>query len=481
MRSTRSPRLTRRSASCCAASAPQVRNAGTLGGNIANGSPIGDSMPVLIALGTSLLCSAGKATRERRAGGALHRLPEDGAAAGRVRRARSACRAAPPARASARYKLTKRFDQDISAVCAAFASSCDGECTARVALRRHGGDAERARARPRRRLPAALDARRRARALARSTATSRRSPTCAPRAGYRRTVAQNLLQRVRELARRRAARRRCLRRCEPATAASPHDSAALHVTRRGALRRRHARAARHAARGARHVRRSARAHRVASTSTAVRAAPGVVAVHHRGRHPRRERHRPGARRRAVFADGHWSSSAASRSSRSRRRASSAARRAARLAQHRLRGRCRRCSPSSTRWRRSSSCCRPRACRRAAMPRRRSRPRRTGSAARCAAAARTTSTSRARSRSRVPRGRRRCWCYSLDAAPERGAAPGRARARPSPTNAVDGRVPAHGRRLRRQGDAGGALRVRRRAARARHRPAGEAARSTATTT
>jgi xanthine dehydrogenase small subunit len=28
-----------------------VRNAGTLGGNIANGSPIGDSMPLLIALG----------------------------------------------------------------------------------------------------------------------------------------------------------------------------------------------------------------------------------------------------------------------------------------------------------------------------------------------------------------------------------------------------------------------------------------------
>jgi xanthine dehydrogenase small subunit len=28
-----------------------MRNAGTLGGNVANGSPIGDSMPLLIALG----------------------------------------------------------------------------------------------------------------------------------------------------------------------------------------------------------------------------------------------------------------------------------------------------------------------------------------------------------------------------------------------------------------------------------------------
>ncbi|MGO8455528.1 FAD binding domain-containing protein, partial [Rhizobium ruizarguesonis] len=32
----------------------QVRNMGTIGGNIANGSPIGDSPPPLIALGTTL-------------------------------------------------------------------------------------------------------------------------------------------------------------------------------------------------------------------------------------------------------------------------------------------------------------------------------------------------------------------------------------------------------------------------------------------
>ncbi|HET9045404.1 MAG TPA: xanthine dehydrogenase small subunit, partial [Casimicrobiaceae bacterium] len=34
---------------------PPIRNAGTLGGNIANGSPIGDSMPILIALGATLV------------------------------------------------------------------------------------------------------------------------------------------------------------------------------------------------------------------------------------------------------------------------------------------------------------------------------------------------------------------------------------------------------------------------------------------
>src|SRR5256885_4435705 len=41
---------------------PPIRNAGTLGGNIANGSPIGDTMPVLIALRTSLALRKGKRT-----------------------------------------------------------------------------------------------------------------------------------------------------------------------------------------------------------------------------------------------------------------------------------------------------------------------------------------------------------------------------------------------------------------------------------
>src|SRR5690606_16363626 len=32
----------------------QIRNSGTIGGNIANGSPIGDTMPALIALGATI-------------------------------------------------------------------------------------------------------------------------------------------------------------------------------------------------------------------------------------------------------------------------------------------------------------------------------------------------------------------------------------------------------------------------------------------
>src|SRR5205814_5100795 len=42
---------------------PPVRNSGTLCGNLANGSPIGDSMPVLIALGAEVVLRQG--TRER--------------------------------------------------------------------------------------------------------------------------------------------------------------------------------------------------------------------------------------------------------------------------------------------------------------------------------------------------------------------------------------------------------------------------------
>ena len=41
-----------------------VRNAGTLGGNVANGSPIGDSMPLLIALGASIVLMSIRGYRE---------------------------------------------------------------------------------------------------------------------------------------------------------------------------------------------------------------------------------------------------------------------------------------------------------------------------------------------------------------------------------------------------------------------------------
>jgi xanthine dehydrogenase small subunit len=101
-----------------------IRHAGTLGGNVANGSPIGDSMPALIALG---------ATVELRHGAKSRSLPLENFYLAYQKTARapgefvSAIRV--PRRASGlvlrAYKLSKRFDQDISSVFATFALVVD--------------------------------------------------------------------------------------------------------------------------------------------------------------------------------------------------------------------------------------------------------------------------------------------------------------------------------------------------------------------
>ena len=98
----------------------QIRNMGTIGGNIANGSPIGDMPPALIALGASIVLRRGSERRtialedffiaygrqDRQAGEFIEsilipRLPND-----MIFRV---------------MKLSKRFDSDISALCGAFA------------------------------------------------------------------------------------------------------------------------------------------------------------------------------------------------------------------------------------------------------------------------------------------------------------------------------------------------------------------------
>ena len=97
----------------------QIRNQGTLGGNIGNASPIGDAPPLLIALGASLLLRKGSRTRTLALEDFFldYRITalEDGEFIERIivprARADQAFRA---------YKLSKRLDDDISAVCAAF-------------------------------------------------------------------------------------------------------------------------------------------------------------------------------------------------------------------------------------------------------------------------------------------------------------------------------------------------------------------------
>ena len=95
-----------------------VRNSGTLGGNVANGSPIGDSMPLLIALGARVVLASVRGERalpledfylgyrktQLSPDEVVARLEVPHPSAGEFLRA---------------YKVSKRYDDDISAVCLA--------------------------------------------------------------------------------------------------------------------------------------------------------------------------------------------------------------------------------------------------------------------------------------------------------------------------------------------------------------------------
>jgi xanthine dehydrogenase small subunit len=118
----------------------QVRNAGTIGGNIANGSPIGDTPPPLIALGATLVLGKSDDRRtlplenyflsygkqDRGPGEFVEKIIVPKLKAGSDFRV---------------YKISKRFDQDISAVCGAFHFRRDGNAI-RAARIAYGGMAE---------------------------------------------------------------------------------------------------------------------------------------------------------------------------------------------------------------------------------------------------------------------------------------------------------------------------------------------------
>jgi xanthine dehydrogenase small subunit len=95
----------------------QVRNAATVGGNIANGSPIGDSPPALIALGATLHLRKGDTRRELPLEDFFLEYGKQDRAPGEFVEAVSF--PVQPDRLRV-YKLSKRFDQDISAVCGGF-------------------------------------------------------------------------------------------------------------------------------------------------------------------------------------------------------------------------------------------------------------------------------------------------------------------------------------------------------------------------
>jgi xanthine dehydrogenase small subunit len=121
-----------------------VRNSGTLGGNVANGSPIGDSMPLLIALGAHVVLLSRRGHREmpledfytgyRKNVLAADevvgwvKVPRPGPHPDPLPRAGEGGKMAPSPRLRGEgwgegpefvraYKISKRYDDDISAVC----------------------------------------------------------------------------------------------------------------------------------------------------------------------------------------------------------------------------------------------------------------------------------------------------------------------------------------------------------------------------
>lgn len=97
-----------------------IRNAGTLGGNVANGSPIGDSMPALLALDAQLVLRRAERTRTLPLAAFYTGYQKNALAPGEFVEAIRVPRPASTLRFRT-YKISKRYDQDISAVCAAFA------------------------------------------------------------------------------------------------------------------------------------------------------------------------------------------------------------------------------------------------------------------------------------------------------------------------------------------------------------------------
>ena len=98
---------------------PPIRNAGTMGGNVANGSPIGDSAPVLIALDAVLLLRCGEVQRRIPLGefytGYMTNQLQPGEFIQAIEVPLSAT-----GDAFRTYKISKRHDSDISAVLGAF-------------------------------------------------------------------------------------------------------------------------------------------------------------------------------------------------------------------------------------------------------------------------------------------------------------------------------------------------------------------------
>ena len=175
---------------------PPIRNAGTMGGNVANGSPIGDAPPVLMALDAQIVLRKGERVRTMPLRQFYVDYMKNRLEAGEFVQGLTVPVPQPGWQVRA-HKISKRFDCDISAVCAALAVKLDGDSIAGVrfvfggmaAIVRHAERAEAAvLGQPW--TQATVDAAKRALADDFTPLTDMRAS-----ADYRLQVAKNLLQR----------------------------------------------------------------------------------------------------------------------------------------------------------------------------------------------------------------------------------------------------------------------------------------------
>lgn len=112
---------------------PPIRNAGTMGGNVANGSPIGDSPPILMALDAQIELRRGSAVRRIALTDFYVDYMKNRLEPGEFVQA-LVIPPLPAARQVRGYKISKRFDCDISALCAGLSIELDGDTVRAVRL-----------------------------------------------------------------------------------------------------------------------------------------------------------------------------------------------------------------------------------------------------------------------------------------------------------------------------------------------------------
>ena len=105
---------------------PPIRHAGTMGGNVANGSPIGDSPPALMALGAAIVLRRGERVRTMPLADFYLDYMKNRLEPGEFVQGLTVPLPRPGEQLQV-YKISKRFDCDISAVCAGLQIELDGE------------------------------------------------------------------------------------------------------------------------------------------------------------------------------------------------------------------------------------------------------------------------------------------------------------------------------------------------------------------